>query len=1411
MKQREDELQQRIASLEISGKKSDAATATILRRLQKAEEIKRLFAKLRSFRIKDTRRGVTAIEIPLHPETDPKTCNEWQTIEVPSEIVEHLQTRNKAHFGQAQGTPFTTPPLANDLGFCGDKSGAEQILQGRYDSTPFAENVRLLIQHLQITQEIAMDNSHPTITDKEFIGKLAVWRESTATSPSGLHLGHYKALIARHEYSEQDADEHQSQDPNEPHQVSKKDEWDHMQRTLRLFHLDLINYALERGYSYTRWQTIANTILFKDKDNVRLHRTRVIHIYEADYNLVLGLKWRMALHQAEALKALNEGHYGSRPKRNAVDPVMLEELQLEISRISRRMLIQTNYDAASCYDRIIPNLAMLASQKYGVHPNVTQMNAKTLESAKYHVRTELGLSDTSFSHSPESPIYGTGQGSGNSSMLWLFLCCILFDIYDKHCTPARYTYPDHSNETKVSLIGFVDDNNGQANKFKDRQTWENLQRLLQRVQSNANLWALLLCATGGALELSKCSYHILFWKFSLQGAPVLTNLKRELPSLQVNDPHTDTPYELEYLNPYSAHKTLGHYKEPAGTQLAQFKHLKEKSDSITEFLWSTPLTRAEAWTYYTACYLPSVCYPHTASHLTEKQLGRIQLKAMMILIPRCGFNRNTHRSIIYGPQQLGGATFRNLVVEQGTLQVTYFLRHWRMKSLVGELLQCAVAWLQASVGVSYSVFQRPQTVLPHLESKWLASMLSFLAKHSLTIQLNDTYVPTPQRHNDEYIMDVLMASNHYTPAEIRKLNYCRLFLNVTTIADIAKPCGKVVDESLLHGAPSLYSSRSNHLSIHQETPSPSEWKLWRRAYLIWSDIHGNLRTPLGEWIQPIHAQRNRHFAYQEGLCLWIRQSNPTQYREYRAPSGTTTYSATFQVLDFMMIPPTAIPVGIQECAGIPDHWHIATPGQSVTPPAETSNPADLTFQEIIHTLNEWEVELLKDVEMEEDTFELCVDLQPFQRAASDGSVRHHRQGAFGWTIRNENGQRVAARMGPASGSKPTSYRAEAYGMLSLLQFLIRIKEYTSMHFHWEGVIATDSQSLLDTLNGVDELEQRDNFSPSAENGTVVLDVLAPDWDVLIEIQKSMHQLPRIKLEYVKEHQDRDTPYPQLSQMAQLNIDADAKAGQYQDAFGAVRPYVKMMTNTGAHLIGPDGTITSHYRKAIRYQATEAPLRDYLMNKYQWNQAVFEAINWPAHGAALRRMNKRRIHYTKMIFDILPTHSQSNKHDGGKRTCPTCEAPVENRDHILRCAHGDAVAWREELRCDLKEFYRRTQTEPELARLLTTALEQWFSTPSGDIQLDPNPFSDDLRNLIIEQNAIGWRQIFSGRFSQEWSVVQQAQYHRLRSTQSQGQRKRTGDRWQVQLIGTIWKAWDRRWATRNKAVHGHNATARQQAL
>ncbi len=64
------------------------------------------------------------------------------------------------------------------------------------------------------------------------------------------------------------------------------------------------------------------------------------------------------MHQAEDLQVLNAGQYGSRTRRNATDPVFIEELQCEISRATRKPVVLTNYDATACYDQIVPNLGM---------------------------------------------------------------------------------------------------------------------------------------------------------------------------------------------------------------------------------------------------------------------------------------------------------------------------------------------------------------------------------------------------------------------------------------------------------------------------------------------------------------------------------------------------------------------------------------------------------------------------------------------------------------------------------------------------------------------------------------------------------------------------------------------------------------------------------------------------------------------------------------------------------------------------------------------------------------------------------------------------------------------------------------------------------------------------------------------
>ena len=303
---------------------------------------------------------------------------------------------------------------------------------------------------------------------------------------------------------------------------------------------------------------------------------------------------------------------------------------------------------SSCYDRIIPNLGMVVSQKYGVPTSVTKATAETLRLARYKVRTELGIAESGYSHSDDSPVYGTGQGSSTFSgqTWWTFTSSTLIDCYDQQASPTEYSNPSGNVKVNIGIAGFVDDCNGQTNKFEADGSSDTVSQIItHQAHDNAQCWKDLLSASGGALKVSRCSCHVLQFKFTNQGAPSLVpSFNPDQVKIQVWDPNKKHTQTIQLMSVYQAHKTLGHYKEPAGQQKEQFRQLKTKSDDNLAFLWTCPLTRLEAWTYYYACYLPSVCHPLSCSSLSPKQLETIQKKATMsIIVSRCGFNRNTKR------------------------------------------------------------------------------------------------------------------------------------------------------------------------------------------------------------------------------------------------------------------------------------------------------------------------------------------------------------------------------------------------------------------------------------------------------------------------------------------------------------------------------------------------------------------------------------------------------------------------------------------------------------------------------------------------------------------------------------------------------------------------------------------------
>lgn len=100
-------------------------------------------------------------------------------------------------------------------------------------------------------------------------------------------------------------------------------------------HLGIINYCLGFECSLQRWQVSITMIIKKEPGNPKLHRLQVIHIYEIDYSLILGIKHGQLIHHMTDNGLFKEGVYSNPLGYRGQDLVFLEELQHKYCRLTR--------------------------------------------------------------------------------------------------------------------------------------------------------------------------------------------------------------------------------------------------------------------------------------------------------------------------------------------------------------------------------------------------------------------------------------------------------------------------------------------------------------------------------------------------------------------------------------------------------------------------------------------------------------------------------------------------------------------------------------------------------------------------------------------------------------------------------------------------------------------------------------------------------------------------------------------------------------------------------------------------------------------------------------------------------------------------------------------------------------------
>lgn len=221
----------------------------IVEEIRKCEEAAEMAKKLRAVNKSSSQGPISSVLVPAEiPE-------QWIKINDPTQVEDAILHQNQHDLEYAHQCPFLQEPLKGHLGVIGEATGADELLAGEISvdtaSYPASKELDAILSQLK---RITDTHDSEDLSEEAYRKLYRKIRESTASSPSGLHYGHYKAAV----------------------ETSLGSTILHRLTTL----------PFEYGLSLKRWQQSLHFMLQK-KDLPYIQKLRIIQLFEADFNTTL--------------------------------------------------------------------------------------------------------------------------------------------------------------------------------------------------------------------------------------------------------------------------------------------------------------------------------------------------------------------------------------------------------------------------------------------------------------------------------------------------------------------------------------------------------------------------------------------------------------------------------------------------------------------------------------------------------------------------------------------------------------------------------------------------------------------------------------------------------------------------------------------------------------------------------------------------------------------------------------------------------------------------------------------------------------------------------------------------------------------------------------------------------------------
>ena len=1377
------------------------STDSVQKQKRNTIKTKRHFSILRDRFKTGFSKGITNLIVPEHSVNDNET---YRTVHDQQEIETLLIERNIAHFGQAQGSPFTVSPLVDKLGYKGTNNYAHKIIQGEDFTNEFhnmdggIKAIMKILNNGENTPAFAID-----INQDEFMSGFRKWREETATSPSGRHLGHYKALLRAEFHKDKEGDDQQKTTIKNKigHQIFKT-----------LFHITMATVL--SGETLTRWAKVNSSMIEKVPGHPIINKLRVIHLYEADYNLLLKLLWsRRLTWKAHLNKTLHPSQAGSRPGRRAIDVVVYKEQKYLYSELTRTPLLTMDNDAKACYDRIICNLAMMASQYYGMPIAACKTQAKTLRAMEFHLRTAFGISEKFYKHSSNTPVHGSGQGSCASPTLWLILSSILMQSLEKQ-TSGMTIYPIQETEKKIKTIidGFVDDTSLYVNlPFQE----SNQEQIFQKLREVTEKWSELISASGGKLELQKCFYYAMFWTFTQEGDAKLQTIaqQQELGNdeIRIRDPDSNKNIPVLQKECTVAHKTLGVYKTTVGDDSKQFDELLLKSKKLALLAPTAKMTRHQGRLAYNMIYIPTITYSLAACTFSKIQLEQIQAPALYNFLPAMGWNRTTSRAIIHGPEELGGINIPPLYAIHGASKIISMLTNIQAQTELGKLFVININWLQLVSGREQQLFQSYGSI-SYVRQNWLLHLKGYMEECSLTMKSKHFWVPKLRRQNDVILMDVAIqyTANVY---QLKIINNWRIYFQALTLSDICDGHGNAVLQAYRE-----YKVVNNHTQYRtskllwpkQGKPNQKTFTIWKKFLqnILGIQQNGMLKNKLGQWFEKPEMSDNVWSIYYDTETSTLCKYKNSLYEIYPKLQSVRLGSifSLNRVTDIRLLPTTAIPATVtKQCntsIQVSFQPHSQSTLSQVSVPKYKINNQEAQFEQHLQTQQQWIQDLCSNWEsVSHDKLHQIFrtpTILSLNIVIAESSKFH--MGGYG-TILAKDSDILFQNNGKVMVTEIEEVSPRRLHLMGILSSLVSVRLLLSPQF-----FQRNEETLITVHTSMSPIIRI--LTKQQEEGLKVGEHISPDIDIILQIQQELVSLKNNKTTTIFKIIDkRNLKDSEEDKRYALLKQCKVAQSLAEDVFNMSMLAQDLHCNFPSNqiqLFWKSVPVHSGIYKKIITAYTSQALTQYMKETYKWNLNIQGKIWWKIHGISLQSLkpSARQI-IQKFIFDYWATNDRESKLQTHRNAnCERCQIHTETTDHVIQCETIlNRQMWNEMLE-HLKAFFKKSKTPIAMERCILEGLNAWLrgQEPPSIETIIPSA-SHKLVLAYKEQTKIGWGHFLRGRLSLVWANFINFEIEQNRQA---GNRKKfkykTAEEWGTKLIITLWTGIIKIWEERNKGVH-----------